>query len=170
MPLKPQELWSSLKLVLSALVPSTTKRAYFGVLAAWLRENMDALGSDLVHQYGLDTFVELDADCYPIDTADVTVSDEVGNLIRQTPTRFDTIAMFLRDQLWPLVAFKTSTQCPNCEEDELRALQDTASGGEIILACDFCGWAQRRDGSRSDVVGTARPATSKQLRTAGIIS
>lgn len=170
MPLKPQELWSSLTQVLSGLTPSTTKRAYFAALTAWMRENMDALGSELVRHYGLDGLVELDADCYPIEAADVAVFDEAASLTRQTPTRFDTIAMFLRDQVWPLVAFKTSIPCPNCEEDELRALQDTASAGSIILACDFCGWAQHRDGSRSNALGTARPATSKQLRAAGIIS
>lgn len=167
---RPREVWSSLVRVVAALPASLEKPAYFRALAQWIEENESALGPEVVGQYGLDWLSELNTDNYPIRLSDFVVADEIGNLIRQHPSRMNTIGMFVRDQLWQLATFETGHPCPNCSEDELRALVDTAAPGDMIFACDFCGWAQNEDGARTNAKGTARPATMADLRARGLVA
>jgi hypothetical protein len=169
MSIQPKKLWSSLKMILAELPSSSEKLTYFRVLAQWTRDNAPGLGPEVVHRYGLDWLAELDASNYPIETADVAVANEIASLVRQDPTRLDIIGMFLRDQLWSLVTLKTTTQCPSCREDNLRALADMSQPEAMVLACDSCGWAQDQDGRRSGIEGTARPATTAELRAHGLI-
>lgn len=167
MPQSPGRIWSNLRRILEALPRPLSKRRYFGALAKWIKEDSTLLGTQTATQYGLDWLSTLEPEDYPVELAGMVVSEEIASLIRQEPTTLDTIAMFMRDQLWPLATFKTSTECPNCGEDELRVLVDSVPPRELVLACDSCGWAQNDEGRKSDVKGTCRPATIAELRARG---
>lgn len=167
---KSRKLWSSLTERLSRLPGNEAAAEYGSALAEWVRENRTRIGSDLLARYGLDRLSVLSFDEFPVDDADLNVAIERTNLSKQEPSSVEVIAMLVRDQIWNLVAFKTRIECPNCGEDELRALIDPGTDDALVLACDFCGWAQDEQGRPWNGQPGCRPAKTSELRRRGLLS
>ena len=117
---------------------------YFSKLSEWVAEHGQHIGNEMLERCGLAVLSALAVDEYPVAWSDVSPPEEIASLLRTPPSKLDVLAMFVRDQLWGMVAFKTNTECPNCAGDELRVLWDECGGGEVVLALTN-GWAQFED-------------------------
>jgi hypothetical protein len=164
------KLWSSLTKALSSLPPAATAADYFSSLAAWVQEYSAELGPTLMKRYGLDALSSLNVGEFPTEYSQVEVEVEVRSLASQSPSSIEVVCMLVRDKLWELVAFKTAVPCPNCGEDELRALVDPGVVDRLVLACDFCGWAQLQDGTVWTGSPECRPATTCELARWGLLA
>lgn len=166
---KTLRIWSGLKERLASIPLAAEKSHYFQLLCEWIRANEGGLGAESVGAYGLSWLAGLDVTEYPVNFAEFDVAEEVDNLLRQTPSSPDVVAMFLRDQLWSLAALRTEIECPRCGDDDLRALWDERDQQGLVLACDLCGWMQKQDGAAAPGGSLLRPARTRELRTVGLL-
>jgi hypothetical protein len=151
-------------------VKNLTKQEFYTALVEWLRchqkdfqkKTRKNLKENLWTSFGLDEYVSLDPLLYRVESAEDSVQEHVDAFNNWQPHSQESIAMVVRGILWDMVAFKTETQCPNCKDDDLRALFDPDTE-EIILSCDLCCWAQSRYGKKWSGSHNLVPANKDQL-------
>ncbi|WP_199789872.1 hypothetical protein [Sorangium cellulosum] len=140
------ELQRELVEQLNAIKEPASTSDTIATITKWLASNIDEFGSS-AETYGLGRFTRLDISSLPIKMMAHNPSEEIDAFRRVARHTVDALAMKIRDAIWTAIVWQTSEQCPNCLNDQLRALK-TARTKRIVLACDFCGWAQTLRGER----------------------
>lgn len=155
--------WKKFSTLLSDIDSSTNdKQHFYSVISDWLTSNRNLFSDQVWGCYHLGYFASLDPSQYRVGSAEDSVSVSIEVLIRAEPSSLSTMAMFIRDTLWDMVAYKTRVRCPNCEDDDLRALIEPDSQ-EIVLSCDLCLWSQLPSGKKWSGPKTLIPANKTQL-------
>ncbi len=166
--MKAQQVWQDLIRVLKEMPEDADARHYYSTLASWVRTGPHRISPNVPHEHWLDRLSELDPSDYPVEWAGVVPSEEADRLGLVTAAKRSVIAMLVESQMWDMVAFKTMIDCRACGEDELRTLVDVNDDRRIVLACDFCGWAEHVDGRPWPGWATCEPAKTAELLAAGI--
>ncbi len=133
-----------------------------GVLQDWLKSRLGEFDAGVVQRYGLDKLATIDLRKYPIARSSMNAGEEARQIVAVTPTSLETLAMRLRDVFWAGITVESGVQCPNCGDSELRTLCDDEAGN-LVFACDLCGWAQMPDGQPWQGARPLVPPTNEVL-------
>ncbi|XYH96918.1 hypothetical protein ACMHYB_55630 [Sorangium sp. So ce1128] len=131
---------------LESLPEPASTAEMIAMLMHWLEANVHEFGSS-AQVYGLGQFINLDVRSFPVEMMNYSPAEEISSFRRVPRSTVDSLAMKVRDALWAAMVWQTSKQCPSCANDYLRALK-TSRTERIVLACDFCGWAETLHGER----------------------
>jgi hypothetical protein len=131
-------------------------------LQQWLRGALDQFGEQIRARYGLDDYANMDLGQYPVLDTDFDPVEELRVLLSVPPVSLETLAMRVRDLFWSGITVESSKQCPRCESWAFRVLQASDSG-EVVLACDECGYAENERGEPWPAARRAVPATTNVL-------
>lgn len=162
-------LWNSFCSMLEKIDTSVTdEERFYTHIVNWLSENKKLFDVGTWNIYKLDYYFDLKLSLYRVDCMECSVEETISRLINLSNlTDFkvgkkSSILMFIRDILWDMVAFKTQTPCPNCQNDDLRALIEPNSN-EMILSCDKCCWSQSIYGDKWSGTKLLIPANKEQI-------
>jgi len=138
------------------------EECFYSAISSWLTENRKAFRDNIWETYGLGQLSELNPTLFKVECLEGSVDEHIRRFNNLEPSSLDSIAMIIRDILWDMVAFKTQVQCPNCQEDDFRALLEPKSE-EVILSCDLCCWSQSLNGNKWSGSSNLIPANKGQL-------
>lgn len=155
--------WKSFCSIFNELDVSTIDAKHFySAISSWLIKNRKMFDDDVWKIYGLGKLSELNPSLYKVECLEGSVAESIDRWNNTQPSSQNSIAIIIRDALWDMAAFKTNIQCPNCQDDDLRALLEPDSK-EIILSCDLCCWSQSSSGNEWSGSQNLIPANKDQL-------
>ena len=147
---------------------TVNKSAFINAVIGWLTANMNRLNKNLLLKYGIDKYVTIKADDFPVDHSEMNPIEEFRQIKNFPPSKEENFIMRLRDIIWQSITYRSGIICPQCEGDELKALFDP-NASSIVLACDICAWAQLPNGKKWEGLPQLTPATKKQLNLCGYL-
>lgn len=155
--------WNSILSMLNELdIKKLTKQEFYAAISKWLVSNKNAFKEQLWTSYGLDKLSSLDPSLFNVESSEGSIEENISRLNNLQPSSQDSIVVIIRDILWDMAAFKTDIRCPNCKDDDLRALLDPDTES-IILSCDLCCWSQSNSGTQKLECQNLIPANKLQL-------
>ena len=141
---------------------------YYKELIHWLASNRALIGESLWANYQLDWFASIDLAEYLVSMNEWSPHEDYNHLLKQNPTKINTIVLFVRDRLEELITFKTSVNCDKCDGDDLGVFFD-GNANDVVLSCKICGNSKLKSGKKWQGFPVLKPAKKHQLINAGFI-
>lgn len=157
-----ERLFSDLLVQLDHLPPDPGREEFLGAVQVWLRGAVMKWSHELRARWALDEYASMDLSQFPTHDASLIPVEELQQLRAVPPGSMETFAMRLRDIFWGGITVESSVRCPRCGDSQLKILEEPGSG-DIVLACDLCGWAQTSDGARWCGARNLRPVTRHRV-------
>ena len=151
-----KKLWENFLATVKEVEP-LTYQSYYRLMIEWLKRHRKKLGENLMQEYLVDLYMELDPSEYVIDNPDFPLNTEYIYLeqhITSIMTMRRSIVRFISsERLEKLVTIDSGINCPRCIHASLKCYiaKERLTGQEhLVLCCDRCPYAQYADGSKKD--------------------
>ena len=142
---KHRHIWHELQSKISNIKDENSLVKVFNIFNDWYVSHKHLLTNRLIELYGIEDFININPEDYPILESECT-PQSVKSLLNIQPSSENSMIMLLRDQLWEIIVLNVDNQCPKCHAGlGLSALFD-AEIKKIVLECIQCGWTQTTDG------------------------
>lgn len=153
-------MYANLLVELDALGVNPSRLEFLESLQTWLNATLRSWNPEIRNAYTLDYYATLDFSRLPISESSLAVNEEIGRIIAVKPDSMNEFAMHISRRFWEGITVESAITCPNCEYQELRVMEDSDTK-EVVLACDFCDWAQGENGETRPPTRHIRPATKE---------
>jgi hypothetical protein len=153
-------MYANLLVEFDALGVNPSRLEFLQSLQAWLNATLRSWNPEIRNAYTLDYYASLDLSRLPISESSLVVNEEIGRIIAVKPDSMNEFAMLISRRFWEGITVESFTTCPNCEYQQLLVMEDSATN-EVVLACDFCDWAQGENGEPRPETQHIQPATKE---------
>lgn len=165
-----RHLQSTLLLALDNDISLCSRKAYFASLSRWVQRMRALIGADLLRLYDLEWMSSVNPDDYALEQSELQPVAAVKRLREVSFSRRGTLVVWVRDQLWGLMAYETEEWCETCGGDALRALVTTVDDVRLmVLGCDLCGALRVAGGAVLSDDVRVTPALKRDLRAWGML-